>query len=179
MIDAMPPEQRALWRGEAPQEGEAEGKGASATEGSGGTDNFQLQRAMKGVKGFKGVFPIDLLPARLKGGDKLIINYQTSAQGGSHWIALCVLGKRAVVFDPFGVKPPEAVVALIKHSGLSLVANNSDYQMPESGACGQFAVFFLHHVRSFPTLYKVLYEDLTPEPVLGNEIRVKKFFSRL
>lgn len=153
--------------------------GGTTTQGAEGTDNFQLEKAMKGVKGFKGVVPLDGLPTRLKKGDKWIINYQPQTQGGSHWIGLCVLGDRAVVFDSFGVKPPEAVVALIRRSGLHLVANNSTYQMAHSGACGQFAVFFLTHTKDFDSLYKVLYEDLTPEPVLENEMRVIKFFKGL
>ena len=142
-----------------------------------GTDNFQLEKAMKGVKGFKGVVPLDGLPTRLNKGDKYIINYQPISEGGSHWIGLCVLGNKAVVFDSFGAKPPEAVVALIKKSGLGLVANSATYQMARSGACGEFAVYFLAHTHDYDSLYKVLYEDLEPEPVLHNELVVKRFFA--
>ena len=146
--------------------------------GSGkGTDNFQLAEAMKGVKGFRGVFPIDELPARLHDGDKLIVNYQSQAEGGSHWIGVCVMDKRAIVFDSFGVKPPTRLLEVIKKSGLGLIANSAEYQMSRSDACGEFAVYFLTLVKDFDTLYEVLYEKLEPSPVLHNELVVKRYFA--
>ena len=157
------------WLEENPQVGQGQNRG---------TDNFQLESAMKGVKGFRGVFPIDQLPARLKDGDKLIVNYQSQAEGGSHWIGVCVLDKRAIVFDSFGVKPPTRLLDVIKKSGLGMIANSGEYQMSRSDACGEFAVYFLTLVKDFDTLYEVLYEKLEPSPVLHNELVVKRFFTK-
>lgn len=56
-----------------------------------GTSNEELEKAMRGVKGFLGVFSMNyhLLPKqRLKTGDNLIVNMEPDSLPGPHWVCI-------------------------------------------------------------------------------------------
>ena len=66
---------------------------------------------MRNVKSFRGVYPIDLLPKRVKQLESGVVNFQSSTEPGSHWI--CYYNdpnyKYIEYFDSFGLAPPEKI----------------------------------------------------------------------
>lgn len=71
------------------------------------TSSLQLERALRGVPGFLGVFSRDKLPPfnELTPNSSLIVNNQRSGQAGMHWEAMLNLrdpSKPPALFDSFG-----------------------------------------------------------------------------
>ena len=69
--------------------------------------NMDIQRALEGVEGFRGVFSYDLLPS-LDHGEFCIVNTDNvlplwdQPEGGHHWLTVCRENDRVLVFDSFG-----------------------------------------------------------------------------
>ena len=127
-----------------------------------GSSSLDLNRVMAGTPGYRGAVPVDRLPKTLKQGQSLIINLQTSQEGGSHWVCLKHLSGLSLYFDPFGAPPDDRVLALLHRSGGTPYVNNSQYQHKDSDRCGAYCAYVLQNVRSTNDIYRVLYEDLKP-----------------
>ena len=127
-----------------------------------GSSSLDLDRVMAGMQGYRGAVPVDRLPKTLKQGQSLIINLQTSQEGGSHWVCLKHLPGLSLYFDPFGAPPDDRVLALLHRSGGTPYVNNSQYQHKDSDRCGAYCAYVLQNVRSTKDIYRVLYEDLKP-----------------
>ena len=70
--------------------------------------NQDIERALRGENGFRGVYSYDLLPS-LKHGQFCVVNtdnifyqYGDPAQGGHHWLSVCREKDDVLVFDSFG-----------------------------------------------------------------------------
>jgi hypothetical protein len=134
------------------------------------TSNSQLDEAMRGVVGFRGTVPVDQIPRKLGEGESVIINLQTSGEGGSHWVCAKALDDgRALYFDSYGGRPDDRVLAMLKRTSPKVVTNTSQYQKKETGTCGHFCVLVLRLLAEEVPLYTVLYKRLTPEPSAKNE----------
>jgi len=72
-----------------------------------------------------------------------ILNLNTSAQPGSHWVAYFVKNSKAVYFDSFGNLPPPP--ELIKYLGkTTLIAYNHKQIQPfNSVICGHLCIVFI------------------------------------
>ena len=69
--------------------------------------NQDIERALRGENGFRGVYSYDLLPS-LKHGQFCVVNTDNilpvwdPAQGGHHWLSVCREKDDVLVFDSFG-----------------------------------------------------------------------------
>lgn len=139
------------------------------------TTTDQLDDAMKDVRGFLGTVPVDMLPTTpLKDNQSVIVNLQTSTEGGSHWVCCCRVKGRNVYFCPFGSPPDDRVVRFL---GSTCIISTGKYQQLQSKQCGQFCVFFLRHLLQHKDMYRALYDDLRPDE--DNERIVKAYFSQI
>ena len=137
------------------------------------TTSVQLDEAMRGVPGWRGCVPVDVLGPRLKPGECCIINLERSDQPGSHWVSASRQTKHVLYFDPFGAEPDDRVLRWLGHP----FENRAKYQQVDSEQCGQFNVFVLRHVAEDPDLYNLLYKLLRPGG--ENEAVVRRYFNSL
>ena len=69
--------------------------------------NQDIERALRGENGFRGVYSYDLLP-NLKQGQFCVVNTDNIlpvwdlVQGGHHWLTVCREKDDVLVFDSFG-----------------------------------------------------------------------------
>lgn len=130
-----------------------------------GTTNEQLEKRLRGVDGFLGVFASDELPEVPKprpGGYSLIANYSPSTDAGTHWIAMLRLNDTtapAYFFDSYGTAPDaddnilkvKANFApfIAEHSSRRYQWNDEDFQAIEDpaneGTCGEWSAFAVLH----------------------------------
>ena len=76
--------------------------------------NFEIQKYYKNQAKFNGVFSIDNLPSKIKGGAH-IINRDEYSDIGTHWAALFLLNN-VTYFDSFGVEHiPKEIKTFIKN----------------------------------------------------------------
>ena len=134
-----------------------------------GTTSQALDRAMADTAGFLGTVPVDRLPKRLKQGESVIVNLQTSFENGSHWVCAKRLKEVSVYFDPFGGQPDDRVLALLHRSGGKAYVSTGQYQDKRSDRCGAYCVFVLRHLNALADLYPLLYDRLTPSASRKNE----------
>ena len=143
--------------------------------GSGrGSSSADLDRAMQGVAGYQGAVPVDRLPKTLKPRQSVIVNLQTSAEGGSHWVCAKHLRGLSLYFDPFGGQPDDRVLGLLHRSGGKAYINNAQYQNKDSDRCGAYCVYVLQRIQEPKDIYRVLYEDLRPGWSAGAQKRNEK-----
>ena len=125
------------------------------------TTNVQLERSLRDVKDFVGVFPSNELPARLSVRHErpfsLIVNYDRRGMPGSHWVGMRFPAKGpSEYFDSFGLQPDEADAIvdvgthferyLRKHSDTgTYVRNTFDFQCLQDDTCGEWAALFIEH----------------------------------
>lgn len=81
--------------------------------------NIDIEKIMKTVKYFRGVFSSDLLPNKMKNKESGIINLQTSLEPGSHWICYYnnTDNKYVEYFDSYGLPSSEKIKSYLKTSG--------------------------------------------------------------
>jgi hypothetical protein len=78
------------------------------------TTNTQLERyARRHQIPLNGVFARDGVPRALHDGG-YIVNLQTTAEPGTHWVCFYIEGPNAVYFDPFGEDAPLEVDRALK-----------------------------------------------------------------
>jgi len=117
------------------------------------------------------VFPEDALDASQLdrcGDTSLILNYQSSHEGGSHWYALVLRGSTAYIFDSLGAPPDDSVMEWADKNNITLVTSTAKAQSNSSSLCGLWAVWFIYMTRrhSPESLYKTIeklhtYKDKT------------------
>ena len=96
------------------------------------------------IPNFRGVYPIDKLPKKLKEGF-YIYNYLNQGTSGSHWALLRVGEKEAFNFSSFGDPPPELISDLLENLGFQdLKYNPYQVQSFGSSACGIFCLAYAY-----------------------------------
>lgn len=75
--------------------------------------------------------------------DGCIINYQSTGEAGSHWIALRRFGGTLYHFDSLGFPPDEKVEEYLTDTGLELASEPIRLQRDESHYCGHYCLLFL------------------------------------
>ena len=112
------------------------------------------------IPNFRGVFMRDNLPMR-KGNECGIMNFNTSLQNGSHWVAWYVSGNTKIYFDSFGQHVPYELVRYIKtpkeYRGktLCIERNALIVQHINTSECGALCLFVLKRLSS-----NIPYEDI-------------------
>ena len=138
--------------------------GASGTVQRTGRDDYgvgvtqeQLERRLKDVPGFAGVYAADELPDMLPGTARktdtrtLIVNACTRASGGCHWVAMKT-GTGAWFFSSYGLAPDQSDSILktrtrfarwlSAHSvGGRYKVNRKDLQSVGTAVCGDYAAY--------------------------------------
>jgi hypothetical protein len=108
----------------------------------------------KRVPGFLGVFASDQLPKNPQPGSSLIVNYSSSGQQGTHWVAMRNLNtNKPEYFDSYGMEPDDEDILLSRqtnfkgylksHSKGPVHRNDIDLQHTTSNVCGEYAVKFV------------------------------------
>lgn len=76
--------------------------------------------------------------------------------GGTHWIALFIDGKKSAFFDPFGLAPPMEIRDYCIH--LPMVYNDHQIQNEYSSVCGYYCICMLFYMniyrKKIPDLHK-------------------------
>ena len=102
-----------------------------------------------GIPNFRGVKMRDELPAKPWKVESGILNLNTSAQKGSHWVSWYKYGKDRYYFDSFGERPPFEILNYLKtkHELLrdmpAIKCNAVTMQHDESNECGSLCLYIL------------------------------------
>jgi len=102
-------------------------------------NGHQIERLLRNVKEFDGVFSIDNLP------DKptlLVCNLDPSHKSGSHWICICVSGIVGEYFDSLGRAPNRTLEHYMSSKCSNWTYNRCQLQSVLSAFCGHYCVYF-------------------------------------
>ena len=66
--------------------------------------NFDIDDALVNIKGYRGCFPKDQLPRKIKSREYTVVNLDDWGNPGTHWVCIVNQPKFDFVeyFDPFG-----------------------------------------------------------------------------
>ena len=106
-------------------------------------DGEQIERLLRNIKEFDGVFAIDDLPDNPR---LLVCNLDPSHRRGSHWICICVNGTVGEYFDSLGRAPNLLLerYMIAKCSKCSKwTYNRRQLQSVLSAFCRHYCVYFL------------------------------------
>jgi len=101
----------------------------------------------------------------------MIINFDTTRQIGTHWVAVVKNGKNVNYFDSYGLIPLKEVQNKFKK--YNLYYNDTAIQKNDSNICGQLCLAFIEHLINNKSYYNFidivdeysirLKDDLTPD----------------
>ena len=91
-------------------------------------------------KTFRGVFPMDRLPASRQPGG-YVINLDDHDEPGSHWVAVYDDGQEVEYMDSYGTPPLDLLC--LQFVGPNYAYNTIPLQQRFSNACGFYCVYFL------------------------------------
>ena len=131
-------------------------------------------------KYFKGVFPSDKLPKRLKKPALLICNTDPSSLPGKHWVAF-YLPKSGPLeyFDSIGRKPEDKFfLDFIKRHTKSFVYNTKRVQGLFSTTCGNYCGVYLYH-RSKGLSFKKFLDLFSNENFQENDVNILDLYKKL
>lgn len=96
-------------------------------------------------KYFRGVFPRDKLPKRIKRPALVIANTDASTDPGQHWVAFYIPDQGPCeYFDSIGEKPEkEDFLKFLKRCGKSYLFNSKRIQGTFSTTCGNYCALYL------------------------------------
>ena len=101
---------------------------------------------------FRGVFMRDTLPQRPHKIECGIVNLNTSAEKGSHWVCYYKNGKKRIYFDSFGQITPLEIQNYLKtrsERGIGVIQRNTDIvQSTNTSICGHLCLFVLKALTS-------------------------------
>lgn len=121
--------------------------------------NFDIEKLLRNVNNFSGVFSRDALPKQIGKDSSGVINLDAKGGPGTHWVGFVNAPwlKYVVYFDSFGLAPSEEVVRFLKTSGKEIYYNSGQLQDINSELCGVYVVDFIRRLNQHKDLYKVLY----------------------
>jgi len=146
--------------------------------------NIEINDIMSNIKGFQGVFPLDLLPK--KPGKCGIINLDISSGNGTHWVCWYNDLDFIEYFDPYGeyklnkVKLtknviPREIVIFLKKSGKDIYYNDGFLQGITSQKCGCFCMYYIIN-RSRGIMPLDILNSFKQHPSEYNENKILEFF---
>ena len=130
--------------------------------------NFDLIDYVKKLKipYFRGVFMRDNLPKKIRKKECGIMNFNTSLQNGSHWVAYYKNDKYRVYFDSFGCICPIELQQYLKspsefENNIKCIHRNTEQvQKPNTVICGHLCLYVLKALsqgQDFQTVINRLY----------------------
>ena len=119
-----------------------------------GLSNFDILKIAKylEIPYFKGVFTRDQLPEKLENKESGIVNFNTSKEPGSHWVAYFRDGNQKIYFDSFGQVIPTEIQKYLKtkeeyQNNLPVIQRNTDIvQEPNTVNCGHLCLYVLDNL---------------------------------
>jgi hypothetical protein len=110
--------------------------------------NFEIEEyCMKKGLPLKGVMSKDLLDnTALKNGDVYVLNLDTTDGNGTHWVCLMKNKGISLYYDPFGVEPPESVLAKIKNTKGRCYYSQEVNQDLDSVLCGYYCLSIIKSI---------------------------------
>jgi hypothetical protein len=101
----------------------------------------QIQKLLKNISGFQGVFSSDTLPVKPR---LLVCNTDPSTKPGEHWIAIYVDETgRGEYFDSFGRVPNEHFESYMNANCRNWTFNKKQLQSIVSAFCGYYCVVYV------------------------------------
>ena len=118
-----------------------------------GLSNFDIQKIAKHLEipNFKGVFTRDQLPKKIGNKETGIVNFNTSKEPGSHWVAYFRDGSKKIYFDSFGQVIPTEIQKYLKTKdeyeyNLPVIERNTDVvQEPNTVIWGHLCLYILYN----------------------------------
>ena len=119
-----------------------------------GLSNFDILKIAKylEIPYFKGVFTRDQLPEKIENKESGIVNFNTSKEPGSHWVAYFRDGNQKIYFDSFGQVIPTEIQKYLKtkeeyENNLPVIQRNTDIvQEPNTVICGHLCLYVLDNL---------------------------------
>ena len=109
---------------------------------------------------FRGVFMRDTLPKKPRKEECGIVNLNTSAEKGSHWVCYYKKGLDRIYFDSFGQITPIEIQDYLKtgkERGIAVIQRNTDIVQPiNTNICGHLCLFTLKALTSGWSFQKLL-----------------------
>jgi len=104
-------------------------------------NTIQIERILKGVDNFQGVFSVDTLPSHPR---LLVCNTEPSSKPGEHWIAIYVDERtgRGEYFDSFGRPPRGDFEDYMNRHCTAWIYNRKQLQSVVSSFCGYYCCFY-------------------------------------
>jgi hypothetical protein len=108
-------------------------------------NTYEILKEFSNEPNFIGVYPRDRLPKVNRTPVGLVINTDTSAEPGEHWVAIYLDDATGEYFDSFGERPAfeEIYNFLEKHCPGGWKYNAFALQGLSSTVCGQHCIFYL------------------------------------
>lgn len=145
-------------------------------------DTIQLTKAMLRnkytKKYFRGVFPSDKLPKRVKRPALVIANTDPSSERGKHWIAFYIPNNgTSEYFDSVGEKPgKEDFMKFLKRCGKSYLFNSKRLQGTFSSTCGNYcAMYLLYRAKR---ISKTKFMQLFNENFEKNDVKIMNLYKK-
>lgn len=138
--------------------------------------NYDIIDEMLNDKSFIGVFNRDDLPANMEHGTSLILNLDSSAGPGTHWVAVVYFSDHIEYFDSYGLAPPIEVLVMMENSHEVKLYNTSQIQALGTPICGYYCIHYIKR-RKHKSMYDVLYgfKQLKPMSKESNYEVIKKY----
>ena len=119
-----------------------------------GLSNFDIIKIVNHLKipNFKGPFVRDELPKTTEKQECGIVNFNTSIEPGSHWVAYYKDGKERIYFDSFGQVIPTEIKKYLKtkeefEKNAPVIQRNTDIvQKPNTEVCGHLCLYVLDNL---------------------------------
>ena len=116
-----------------------------------GLSNFDILKLVRDINipNFKGPFMRDQLPRKPEYKECGILNFNTSTEPGSHWVAYYKNGDERIYFDSYGQVPPTELQKYLKtqkeyRNNEPVIQRNTDIvQKPNTKVCGQLCIYVL------------------------------------
>lgn len=89
------------------------------------------------------MFKNELYKLSYKDDLSVVLNMSDQGHKGTHWISFKIKGNMLYYFDPFGVEPPEEVLAFAKKNNLHIIYNDIQVEDINGTNCGQLNMYFL------------------------------------
>ena len=117
------------------------------------------------IPNFVGCHMIDLLPSKSRKKECGIVNLESSAEKGSHWVCWYKNGKERIYFDSYGEPPPPELEVYLKtkkeleNSKLCIKQSSVTVQKDDSSECGSLCLYVIYYLNKgypFETILNVL-----------------------
>jgi len=140
--------------------------------------NYDVQKLLKHVVGFKGTLPKDMFKGKIKPFESGVVNMDDSTGPGSHFV--CYYNnqrdKTVIYFDSYGVQPPANIEKYLKTSGKLISYNTTQYQPIASVLCGYYCIYVISELWKGHSFYDTLAKLDVNDPE-KNDAFMRRYFN--